>query len=79
MEKPAIFDRLLQNLNNIHEIGRQQALELGNPYYAQFKGDAPYWRKEMPSGDKFLVALEVLLDDHDVPTGFREEIVRQIA
>jgi len=49
VETPSIVSRLLENMNNMHEHGRQRAFELGNPFYAQFEEDGPYYRKEMPS------------------------------
>ena len=53
METPSIVDRLLKNMGNMHELGRQLAFELGNPFYAQFEEDGPYYRKEMPTGEKY--------------------------
>jgi hypothetical protein len=33
----SIVDRLLKNMGNMHELGRQRAFELGNPFYANLK------------------------------------------
>jgi hypothetical protein len=56
----SVVDRLLKNMNNMHELGRQRAFELGNPFYAEFLEDEGYWRKEMPNGEKYLVTIEVI-------------------
>jgi hypothetical protein len=48
-------------------LGRQRCFELGNPFYYQDGADAKepgnergnYWRKELPSGELFLVTLQV--------------------
>ena len=57
MEELSIVDRLLKNMGNMHELGRLQAFERGNPFYAEFEEDGGYYLKEMPNGDKFLVTL----------------------
>ncbi|MBN9384301.1 MAG: hypothetical protein J0H74_26350 [Chitinophagaceae bacterium] len=65
MEKRAA--RLLKNLEILPELGRQRCFELGNPFYYQDAADAKepgnesgdYWRKELPSGELFLVTLQV--------------------
>ncbi len=36
-------------MTNMHELGRQRAFELGNPFYGQFKEDGGCWRKELPA------------------------------
>ncbi len=46
MESRSIVDRLLKNMGNMHELGRQRAFELGNPFYAQFAEDGGYWRRK---------------------------------
>jgi len=50
MKRSARVDRLLTNINNIHELGRQRAFELGNPFYARYEGDGEYYHKELPAG-----------------------------
>ena len=79
MEKTSIVDRLLQNMGNMHELGRQRAFELGNPFYAQFEGDGEYWRKEMPTGEVYLVAVEIISDDKDMPIQVKDTIIKQLA
>lgn len=74
----SVVDRLLKNMGNMHELGRQRAFELGNPFYAQFEEDEGYWRKEMPNGDTFLVTIEVIMDEHDMPTQIKDTIIKQI-
>jgi len=63
----SIVDRLLENMDNMHELGKQRAFELGNPFYAQFKEDGGLWRKEMPTGEIYLVTIEVVYDDKGMP------------
>jgi hypothetical protein len=65
MERPA--HRLLKNLELLPELGRQRCFELGNPFYYQDSHDADepgnvqrnYWRKELPTGELFLVTLQI--------------------
>jgi hypothetical protein len=71
-------DRLLKNMSNMHELGRQRAFELGNPFYAQFKEDGEYWRKEMPNGDKYLVTIEVIRDDQGMAKEIRDTFIKKI-
>jgi hypothetical protein len=78
MENTSIVDRLLKNMNNMHELGRQRAFELGNPFYAQFEEDGGYWRKEMPNGDTFVVDVEVIMDENDMPVEMKDTIIKQI-
>ena len=74
----SVVDRLLKNMGNMHELGRQRAFELGNPFFAQFKEDGQYWRKEMPNGDKFLVLIEVIMNEQDMPVQIKDTIIRKI-
>lgn len=62
-----LIDRLLSNLNNFAELGRQRAFELGNPFYYKEEGDGEYWRKEYPNGDIFLVSFDIEFDDKGHP------------
>lgn len=62
----------------MHELGRQRAFELGNPFYAQFEEDEGYWRKEMPNGEKFLVTIEVVTDERDIPVEINDTIIRKL-
>ena len=61
------IDKLLSNLNNFADLGRQKAFELGNPFYYQEKGDEKYWRKELPNGEVYLVIFEVEYDEENRP------------
>jgi len=63
----ALTDKILSNLNNFADLGRQRAFELGNPYYFQIDTDNGFWRKEMPDGRIFLVKFEVKYDDFGHP------------
>jgi hypothetical protein len=73
-----VVDRLLKNMDNMHELGRQRAFELGNPFYAQFEEDGGYWRKELPTGEKFLVTIEVVTDENDMPIRINDHIIKQL-
>ncbi|HEY4327240.1 MAG TPA: hypothetical protein VGN20_24855 [Mucilaginibacter sp.] len=79
MAHTSVVDRLLKNMNNMHELGRQRAFELGNPFYGQFEGDGEYWRKELPTGEIYLVALEVIIDDNDMPVDVKDTIIKRLA
>ena len=78
MEEPHIVDRLLKNINNIHELGRQRALELGNPFYAKHKDDGDYYHKEMPNGDQFPVSIEIIMDDKDMPVEIKDTVIKKL-
>jgi hypothetical protein len=78
MKSTSVVDRLLKNMGNMHELGRQRAFELGNPFYAQFKEDGEYWRKEMPTGEKYLVTIEVIMNEHDMPVEIRDTIIKKL-
>jgi hypothetical protein len=78
MEESSIVDRLLRNMSNMHELGRQRAFELGNPFYARFKEDGEYWRKEMPTGEKYLVTVEIIMDENDLPIEIKDTIIKRI-
>lgn len=62
-----LIDRLLSNLNNFADLGRQKAFELGNPYYYQDMDDEGYWRKEMPTGEVFIVLFDIQYDTKGRP------------
>ncbi|WP_316844465.1 hypothetical protein [Pedobacter psychrodurus] len=62
-----LIDKILSNLNNFADLGGQRAFELGNPYYYQAANDNEYWRKEMPTGEIFLVLFEVKYDQDGHP------------
>ena len=64
----SLTNKLLSNLNNFADLGRQRAFELGNPFYYKEAGDDDYWRKELPTGEIFLVLFEVFYDDKGHPT-----------
>lgn len=78
MNPPSVAERLLKNMNNMHELGRQRAFELGNPFYGQFTEDGGYWRKELPTGEKFLVTIEVISDENDMPVGIKDTIIKKL-
>ena len=78
MKSSSVAERLLKNMNNMHELGRQRAFELGNPFYGQFTEDGGYWRKELPNGEKFLVTIEVISDKQGMPLGIRDTIIKKL-
>lgn len=78
MESTSIVDRLLKNMGNMHELGRQRAFELGNPFYAKFTEDGDYYRKELPTGEKFLVTVEILTDENDMPVKVKDTIIKKL-
>ncbi len=78
MERSVVVDRLLTNIDNIHELGRQRAFELGKPFYAKYEGDGDYYRKEYPSGEQYLVKVEIVTDKNDLPIEVIDTIIEQI-
>lgn len=79
MQELSIVDRLLKNMGNMHELGRQRAFELGNPFYAQFKEDGGYWRKEMPNGEKYIVSVEIITDEKGVPVEVKDTFIKRLS
>ena len=79
MKETSIVDNLLKNMSNMHELGRQRAFELGNPFYAHYEEDGEYDRKEMPTGEKYLVTVEIIMDENDMPVEIKDTIIKQIA
>jgi hypothetical protein len=78
MERSSIVDELLKNINNIHELGRQRAFELGNPFYAQYEGDGSHYTKELPNGERFLVDIKVIFDADDMPIEIKDTIIKTL-
>jgi hypothetical protein len=78
MERHTTVDALLENIDNLHELGRQRAFELGNPFYAQFKEDGEYWRKELPTGEKYLVLFEIIYDDKGFPLEIKDTFLKEL-
>ncbi len=76
--EPSIVDRLLKNMSNMHELGRQQAFELDKPFYGKFTEDGGYWRKEMPTGEKYLVTIEVIFDENDMPVNVKDTVIKKL-
>jgi hypothetical protein len=78
MERHTIADTLLKDINNLHELGRQKAFELGNPFYAQFEEDGKYWRKELPTGEKFLVTFDIIYDEQGNPVQIKDTFLKEL-
>jgi hypothetical protein len=78
MVRNSIVDTLLKNIDNLHELGRQQAFELGNPFYSKLAGDGEYWRKELPSGEKFLVLFDIIYDDNGYALEVKDTFLKEI-
>lgn len=62
MEKISFDRQLLKGIKNMHELGRQRAFELGNPYYCKEAGDDTHYTKELPTGERYLVDIEIIYD-----------------
>jgi len=78
MGRPVAIEKLLANINNIHELGRQRAFELGNPFYAKYEGDGERYTKEMPTGERYLVEVEIITDANDMPVEIRDTVIKQL-
>jgi hypothetical protein len=76
---------MLENLNTIHELGRQRCFELGNPFYFQDAEDSKepgnekgnYYLKELNTGELYLVSLEVS-EGNDQSFSFKDTVIRKI-
>lgn len=62
----------------MHELGRQSAFELGNAFYTQFEEDGEYWRKELPTGEKYLVEIEIIRDDNGMLKEIKDTIIKKL-
>jgi hypothetical protein len=77
--------KMLQNLNTIHELGRQRCFELGNPFYFQDAADGQepgnendiYYRKELSTGELYLVTLQVKQGDGQF-FSIKDTVIRKI-
>jgi hypothetical protein len=77
--------KMLENLNTIHELGRQRCFELGNPFYFQDAADSQepgnendnYYRKELNTGELYLVTLEVK-EGKDQSFSIKDTVIRKI-
>jgi hypothetical protein len=78
MNNSEFIDQLLENIDNLHELGRQRAFELGNPFYAKYKADGDFYRKELPNGEKYLVKIKVVMDENDMPVEIKDTHLKQI-
>jgi hypothetical protein len=82
--EPRVY-RLLQNLNVIPELGRQRCFELGNPFYYKDGADKnvpgnendTYYRKELPTGEIYLVELNITREAGQ-NYQFNDKVIRQI-
>ena len=76
---------MLENLNNLHELGRQRCFELNNPFYYKDAEDRNepgnekgiYYRKELNSGEIYLVTIEIT-ENKDHSLDFTDTLIRQI-
>ena len=76
---------MLENLNTLHELGRQRCFELGNPFYFQDVADRSepgnesgnYYRKELNTGEMFLVLLEVG-QEKDQSYSFKDTVIKRL-
>jgi len=78
MERSPVVVKLLENIDNIHELGKQRAFELGNPFHAKYKGDGDLYHKEMPSGEVYLVKVEIVMDENDVPVEIKDTVIKDL-
>ena len=77
--------KMLENLNVIHELGRQRCFELGNPFYFQDAEDnqepgnekGNYYRKELNTGELYLVTLEVN-EGQNQSFSFKDTIIKKL-
>jgi hypothetical protein len=75
---------MLHNLNVLPELGRQRCFELGNPFYYKDSSDKQvpgnengrYYRKELPSGEIYLVELDIVRQGQSYQ--FNDKVIRQI-
>ena len=76
---------MLENLNTLHELGRQRCFELGNLFYYQDADNSEepgnekgnYYRKELNTGELYLVLLEVS-EGKDQIFSFKDTVIKRI-
>ncbi len=78
MGRSAIVEKLLHNMDNMYELGRQQAFELGNPFYYQLEDNKDLWCKELPTGEIYLVKIKVCNDENNLPLIINDTIIRRL-
>ena len=77
--------KMLENLNTLHELGRQRCFELGNLFYYQDADNSEepgnekgnYYRKELNTGELYLVLLEVS-EGKDQIFSFKDTVIKRI-
>ncbi|HEX9514124.1 MAG TPA: hypothetical protein VF939_26715 [Puia sp.] len=77
--------KMLENLNIIHELGRQRCFELGNLFYFQDAADrvepgnekGNYYWMELSTGELYLVSIEVS-EGENQSFIFKDTLIRQI-
>ena len=78
-------EKMLTDLENISDLGRQKCFELGNPYYYKDVIDRSepgnqsrnYWRKELPTGEIFLVTLEITEAENNAYS-IKDTVIRRL-
>lgn len=78
-------NKMLENLEILHELGRQRCFELGNPFYFQDAADnqepgnelGRFYRKELPTGEIFLVSLKIIPGSNE-SFSFQDTMIRRI-
>jgi hypothetical protein len=83
MQKGAL--RMIKNLEVLPELGRQRCFELGNPFYYQDAADSNepgnehrnYYRKELPTGEIYLVTVDITPTAND-SYQFRDTVIKRI-
>ena len=77
--------KMLENLNTVHQLGRQRCFELGNPFYFQDEDDnnepgnegCNYYRKELNTRELYLVSLEIS-EGKDWMFSFKDTVIKRI-
>jgi hypothetical protein len=78
MKRSPTVERLLKNMDNIYLLGKQRAFELGNPFYAKYKGDGEFYRKQLPTGEEFLVRVKIVVDENGMPIKIEDTVIKQL-
>lgn len=78
MERSATVTRLLAHIDNIHELGKQRAFELGNPFYAKYESDGDYYTKELPTGERYQVKVEIITDENEFPIEIKDTVIKEL-
>ncbi len=78
MKSTSMVDRLLKNMGNMHEHwGVSVPLNWAIHFMHNSKKMADIGEKKCLSGEKYLVTIEVIMDDYDMPVEVKDTVIKR--